>query len=492
MNGQQLIWAGAAITGENFTPCHDFGVCVEGSSILATGSRQELCKIYPHAEVIGSERLLLVPGMVNSHDHGRAISTVAQGVSDDQLEIWLMHLPALPEIDPYLAAAYEGLRLLTCGVTTVAHSHNPRNWSNLDSEAAATISGYRDAGIRVAFHPPIVDQNLLVYDCETQFLAQLPSDVKQLAQSMAEPPPLSAQDYFQLCHDLWSNYHDSVNHTVHIQVSPAGGQWCSDELILDAVEFARTHHTKVQMHLLETRYQRQYAYRKWGKSFVQHLTEISAAGSWLTCAHMVWVEPDDLSRLAERGVGIAHNPSSNLRLGSGMAPIAQMLAAGIELGIGLDGLGLDDDQDFLREMRLAWTLSNYSQENARTVNASSIWSMGTTGGVAVTLGKDVPLGKLTPGYLADLVLLNWEDNSPLTLDKLLRCGTRHQVNSVMVGGHWVVKNGKSQTLDRETIEREMRAQLARHSKNQLQQSARVAHNLAPYLRSFYSQWHGTK
>ena len=91
------------------------------------------------------------------------------------------------------------------------------------------------------------------------------------------------------------------------------------------------------------------------------------------------------------------------------------------------------------------------------------------------------MGKLTPGYLADLVLLNWEDNSPLTL-----------VNSVMVGGHWVVKNGKSQTLDREAIEREMRGQLARNSKNQLQQSARVAHTLAPYLRSFYSQWHGTK
>ena len=71
---------------------------------------------------------------------------------------------------------------------------------------------------------------------------------------MGEPPPLSAQDYFQLCNDLWSNYHDLLNHTVHIQVSPAGGQWCSDELILQAVEFARTHQTLVQMHLPETPY----------------------------------------------------------------------------------------------------------------------------------------------------------------------------------------------------------------------------------------------
>ena len=488
MNRQQLIWAGTAITGESFTPCHDFGVCLEGSSILSTGSRDQLSKIYPQAEVMGSEHLLLVPGMVNSHDHGRAVSTVAGGVSDDQLEIWLMQLAALPQIDPYLAAAYEGLRLLANGVTTVAHSHNPSNWSNLEAEAAATIAGYRDAGIRVAFQPPIVNQNLLVYDGESQFLAQLPSTVKSLAQLKREPPPLSSADYFQLCHDLWHKHHDSVNHTVHLQISPAGGQWCSDEVILEAVEFARIHHTKVQMHLLETRYQRQYAYRKWDKSFVKHLTEIGAAGAWLTCAHMVWVEPDDLSCLADLGVGIVHNPSSNLRLGSGIAPIAQMLAAGIKLGIGLDGLTLDDERDFLKEMGLAWTLSRYRQENRRAVNASAIWSMGTTGGVAVTLGQEVPLGKLAPGYLADLVLLNWEDSSSPTLDKLLRCGGCHQVHSVMVGGKWVVKNGKSQTLDRESIEQERQKQLARSSKNQLQQSAHVAKTLAPYLRSFYSQW----
>ena len=488
MKKQKLIWAETVITDVNSTPCHDFGVCVEGSEILSMGSRQELYNLYPDAEITGGKNLLLLPGLVNSHDHGRGMSTVAEGVRDDQLEIWLMYLSALPEIEPYLAAAYEGLRLLASGVTTVAHSHNPRNWSNIDSETAATIAGYRDAGIRVAFHPPIIDQNILVYDGESQFLAQLPSTVRQLAQSMSQLPSLSVEDYFQLCHHLWSNYHDPINHTVHIQVSPAGGQWCSDELILQAVDFARIHQTQVQMHLLETSYQRQYAYRKWGKSFVQHLVEIGAAGSWLTCAHMVWVEPDELAELANLGVGIVHNPSSNLRLASGIAPIAQMLSAGIKLGIGLDGLSLDDDQDFFREMRLAWTLSNYHQVNAQRVNASSILSMGTSEGIAVTLGQDVRLGKLAPGYLADLVLLNWKDDSSVSLDQLLRSGNRHQVNSVMLGGNWVVKNGKSQTLEKESIEQEIREQLIRHSKNQPQSQAKIAKTLAPYLRSFYAQW----
>lgn len=107
------------------------------------------------------------------------------------------------------------------------------------------------------------------------------------------------------------------------------------------------------MHLLETRYQRTYARQRWAISFPQHLDAIGALGPWLTLAHMVWVAPDDLPLLAERGVGVAHNPSSNLRLRSGIAPPRAMLTAGVQVGIGLDGQALNDDQDMLRELRLA-------------------------------------------------------------------------------------------------------------------------------------------
>jgi cytosine/adenosine deaminase-related metal-dependent hydrolase len=318
-----------------------------------------------------------------------------------------------------------------------------------------------------------------------------------MAQPYLQADVPSDADYFNLCAELSDAYHDANQHTVHIQVSPAGGQWCSDDLIAKAVEFAQQHQTRVQMHMLETRYQRQYAYRQWGKSFVQHLDEIGALGPWLTLAHMVWVDEADLPLLAERGVGIAHNPSSNLRLRSGIAPVAKMKQAGITVGIGLDGHGLDDDQDYLREMRLAWILSNQpgAGASAPTIPAQTILGMGTLGGAAITLGSNVPLGKLEVGYLADIALVDWHAAQGLwqpdltyVPDLLLHRTTRQHVAHVMINGQWVVQNGQSTTLDANTIGTAIQDELSRQDDSQREKMARAAQTLAPYLRRFYAQW----
>ncbi len=460
--------------------------------ILATGSRTELIDRYPDAPLIGDDRLLLMPALVNSHDHGRALGTAAFGIPDDLLEIWLLQLGSQPTIDPYLAAAYDGLRLLQSGVGTVSHSHNPRDWRTLETEAAETIRGYRDVGIRVAFHPPIVDQNPIAYEPEA-FRRQLPTELQPLLDPAHALPSLSTQDYFSLCRNLYKRFHDAEQHTVQIQVSPAGGQWCSDALILEAVEFAQQHQTRVQMHLLETCYQQQYADRRWGKSFVQHLDEIGALGPWLTCAHMVWVEPADLPLLAERCVGIAHNPSSNLRLRSGIAPIAAIQQAGITLGIGLDGHGLDDDQDYLREMRLAWMLGNQPRASSPTIEAQTVWHMGTVGGKEITFGDDVPLGCLEAGKLADLVLIDWDaiqGTWPLSspIDGLLHKATRQYVRHVMVNGDWVIWDGRSSQLDEDEMVVRLREHLAQQNAADLHDETISNLSLVPYLRRFYAEW----
>ncbi|MUG95978.1 amidohydrolase family protein [Scytonema sp. UIC 10036] len=495
-NTKQIIWAGTTIVSTDIKPKSNFGVCVEGNRIIATGTRDELQFCYPNARVVGSEQFLLTPAFVNSHDHGRGLGTASLGVPDNLLEIWLLQLSSLPNIDPYLAAACDGLHLLRSGVGTVAHSHNPRSWKNMEGETAATIRGYRDAGIRVAFSPPIVDQNPLVYDDRDRLFAILPNDLQSTARELMTPVPLDRKDYFGLCTDLLSKYHDTKQFTSHIQVSPAGGQWCSDELILEAVDFACRHNTKVQMHLLETRYQQQYAYRKWGKSFVRHLEEIGALGEWLTCAHMVWVDETDLYLLAEKGVGIAHNPSSNLRLRSGIAPTAKMLAAGVNVGIGLDGHSLEDDQDFLREMRLAWTLGNQPGASSPSITAQTIWQMGTTTGVAITLRKDVPLGQLAVGYLADLVVIDcsaflptfYWDNLP-KIEVVLRQATYRQVKHVMVNGRWVVWNAQSQTLDVRAIVKAIQEELALQQNQEFSTTrSTTAWALSNYLRDFYATW----
>lgn len=490
-----LIWAEIALPAADAPPQTRFGVLVDGNKIVDTGPYDALRGRYPGAAMVGGAGMLLMPALIDSHDHGRGLGSASLGVPDDLLEIWLPGLWSQPTIDPYLAAAFDGLRLLRAGVSAVAHSHNPRDWRNMDHEALATLRGYADAGIRVAFHPPIVDQNRLVYDDLDGFLALLPPDLRAQALPLAESAPLAHDAYFALCADLFARYHDPIAHLVHIQISPAGGQWCSDDLIMAAVDFARQRGTRMQMHMLETRFQRAYATRRWGTSFVRHLDAIGALGPWLTLAHMVWADRADFALLAERGVAIAHNPSSNLRLRSGVAPLAALAQANVTLGIGLDGHALDEDQDYLRELRLAWTLANRPGATAPKVAAHEIMRMGTSGGAAATFGPAAALGKLAPGSLADLILLDWDGLRGAwfapgadPFEAVLRRASAQHVAHVMVGGRWVVRDRRSTTLDECQIITAIRAELAAQPDAAHRPEAQTARALAPYIRRFYAAW----
>ena len=472
-------------------PVDDLALCVDGETIVDAGSLTELVDRYPQADRAGGGDCILAPAFTNAHDHGRALGALALGVPDNFLELWLSQLARLPAIPPYLAALHTGLQLLASGVTAVAHSHNPISWSDLAAELPEAVRGYADAGIRVALHPPIVDQNQLVYAERERFLQLLPSELRE-EMGDGNDIDLSADDYFAILDDLYDSVHDSERHRIHIQVSPAGGQWCSDALIMRACEWARAHHTRVQMHMLETPYQRIYAHRTWGLSFIRHLEDIGALGDWLTLAHMIWVEDDDIELLADRGVGVAHNISSNLRLRSGIAPIARMVAAGVPVGIGLDGHSLDDDMDFPREMRLAWTIANQSGMAATDLSARMAWRMGTDIAAAITFGAGAPLGKLEVGNLADLILLDWEairgkwapaeyPSRELLSAFLLRRAKREHVRHVMVGGAWVLRDDEHLRVNLNDVEREIW--------ERLQFEADTAPStLGAYLREFYRSW----
>lgn len=481
----------ARYTLRDGVPVDDYAICVDGNSIVDAGTLAELAVRHPEADREGSDDYILAPGFTNAHDHGRALGTLALGLPDNFLEVWLSQLAQLPAIPPYLAALHSGLQLLQSGVTAVSHSHNPIVWSGLSIELPESIRGYADAGIRVAMHPPIIDQNQHVYAERQRFFDMLPPELREAVGDVRDID-LSVDDYFDILEDLYSSAHDSERHRVHIQVSPAGGQWCSDGLIIRACEWARSRHTRVQTHMLETRYQRHYAYKTWGKSFIQHLQGIGALGDWLTLAHMVWVEDDDIDLLADCGVGVAHNISSNLRLRSGIAPVAKMVATGVKVGIGLDGHTLDDDQDFLREMRLAWTIGNLSGMAAADLSPEMAWRMGTDIAAEITFGADVPLGELEVGGLADLVLLDWDavkgtwapaDYPPpeLLSTLLLRRVKREHVRHVMVGGAWVVRDGEHVNVEIADVEREIWARLQF-------ESAEQTSRFGAYLRNFYRGW----
>ena len=488
--GMSIVHAGLALVDGAFR--RDVALLIEGARISDRGTRQSLEAKYPAAPVFGSGNLLMLPGFINSHDHGRALGTASLGVPDDMLEVWLLGLGTLPRISPRLAAEYEGMQLIRSGVTSVAHSHNPATYETMFDEARETLAGYRLAGVRVAMFPPLVDSNLLVYRDQAAFIASLPADLRECALTRAQAPCLGLDDWLTGLQQLFDQYHDPEEFRVHIQASPVGGQWASDALIMRATEWARANGTRVQMHMLESAYQRSYAFRTWGHSFITQLERLGVAGDWLTLAHMVWTEPEDDALLAERGVSVAHNPGSNLRLRSGIAPVARYRQAGVNVGVGMDGHTLDDDQDYLRELRLAHTLANRPGAGAADLLPLDVLAMATRAGAMATFGAEAPLGALDEGWLADLVLLDWQavrgdwcpphypadDYLP---DFLLRRASRQHVRHVMVHGEWMLRDGTHTRLDADALNRAVYDELA-------QQQPPLPHSLGPYMRRFYAAW----
>ena len=184
--GKSIVHAGLALVDGSFR--RDVALLIEGARISERGTRQSLEAKYPAAPVFGSENLLMLPGFINSHDHGRALGTVSLGVPDDMLEVWLLGLGTLPFISPRLAAEFEGLQLIRSGVTSVAHSHNPANIDTMFEEVPQTLAGYRRAGVRVAMFPPLIDSNTLVYRDPEAFIASLPTTLRDRARARAQPP----------------------------------------------------------------------------------------------------------------------------------------------------------------------------------------------------------------------------------------------------------------------------------------------------------------
>jgi len=446
---------GADMSGQGL---RDGAVLVADERIVAVGDYGALRNRHPTVEVLGSAGHLLLPGFVDAHDHARGFGHVLGGVADDALETWLQRLDECPDIGPYLAALWSGILLLESGVTTVLHDFIPPAQGALADAALDALRAYDELGLRVGLGIPVWDQGALSLD-DDAFLATLPPHLAVPVRAWSEAGaglPLAA-------------YKEAVVHVARtcraryprarVLVSPAGPWRCSDALLAHLAAWARTEGLGRHLHLLETPYQRALGTRRYGgRTLVRRLAELEALGPDLTCAHGVWLTEADITLLAEAGVSVAHNPSSNLRLRSGIAPLSTMLAAGLNVGLGLDGISLDDDQDFVREMRLGLTLHACPGVDAPAISPEQVLRMATVGGARSTLGPDDPPGRLEPGAPADLILIRQERmRAPFahprvrSLDLLLRRGTAADVETVIVAGRVVMRERALVGVDRAAV-----------------------------------------
>jgi 5-methylthioadenosine/S-adenosylhomocysteine deaminase len=229
---------------------------------------------------------------------------------------------------------------------------------------------------------------------------------------------------------------------------------CAANLVKEA-ELAEQHGVPLQIHLSETRFEVETSIEKKGTTPVAYLAELGVLSERTVAAHCVHVSADDIDILAEFEVGVAHNPVSNLKLASGVAPVPAMADAGLKLGIGTDGTASNNTLDVLRDLQLAALLHKGVAGDPTVLPARRMVEMATAGGARV-LGLDREIGTITEGKQADVVCIAVDGPHSVPLydpfSHLIFAARSSDVRHVLVAGQLVVGNRELTTMDMERIE----------------------------------------
>jgi guanine deaminase len=205
-------------------------------------------------------------------------------------------------------------------------------------------------------------------------------------------------------------------------------------------------------------------YKKYGRSLVAHLEKLALLGPRLSAAHGIWLDADDISRLAATGTGVVHNPMSNLRIGSGVAPARALLDAGVSFGIGTDASNTSDGQNMFEALRLAASLSRVGDADYRRWLSAQEAFRAATQGSAEILGFD-RIGRLEPGYRADIVFLDIGHINYVPLRNPLRqmvfAENGAAIDSVMIDGRFVLRDRRMLTVDEARLRQQAQEAVAR-------------------------------
>ena len=401
--------------------------------------------------------LLAMPALADAHDHGRGLKYLAYGGSDRPLEAWLPSIYFQPAVDPYLSALLAMARLARAGVGAAVHCHIVNRPESFEDEIRAVARAAHDLGIRLALAVPMRDRNLLAYGEDDDLLSLLSPEDRTEVERLWRQPPLSAEEQMARVERLAA---EVETERVRILYGPVGVQWASDELLKLVAEASAHTGRRVHMHLLETRYQREWADATYPGGVIDFLDEIGLLSPRLTVAHGVWLRPEEMTRLAERKVIVSVNTCSNLRLRSGIAPVREFLAQSVPFAFGVDALALDDDDDALRDLKLAHLLHNGPGFDEVLSTAKLFDAAINVGGRAVT--GETRFGALSPGAPADILLIDYGAMAHDIVDGLtdevavlLARGNSRFVHSLYVAGRKVVDEGRVVGLDVEALEAEL-------------------------------------
>ena len=441
---KQLIQGGRILTADRLDGAHA-DLLIDGDTIVALMPPGE--GVTADAKRIDATGRLLIPGLVNAHTH--ATVALGKGMADRwSLELLLNAYAwtagGRTAETKYLSAKIGALEMLSKGCTAcydlVAEIPAP----SIEG-IKAVAQAYADVGMRAAIAPMMADTTF--YRAIPGLIEAMPPGLREKAEALKATPYDVSLATCRTLVENWSFARDQLRPAL----GPTIPHHCSDAFIVGCRDLAKAHGIGVQMHVAESKVQAVVGPRKYGTTLVGHLHKLGLIGPNFTAAHAVWIDDDDMGRLADAGACVAHNPGSNMKLGSGLGAARRMRDRGITLGIGTDGCLSSDNQNVFEAMRIAALISRVQGPDPRQwLSASEAFEAATKGG-ARALGMGTSIGQLASGFKADVVFLDLTSinyvplNEPLLHVVFVEDGTG--VDRVMVGGRMLVEGGRVLGVD---------------------------------------------
>ena len=468
-----LVHGDTLLASADAAPLANGAVLIRDGAVAAVGDRDDLRRANPGVEELGGDGMLVLPGLINAHHHGMAVSTVQlgfpdpgparPGLRDTPFESWMATMLALDAVDPYVGTLAKNVLLLESGVTSHLHMHFPSGAYGGPAEDAYarelrdTLRAHRESGQRVTLAPHWRDRSRLAYDGDEPFLAALPADLQERARALARSS-VTNDAYIATIRGLVGEL--AGDPLLSAQFAIMAPQWASDGLVAAVASAAAELGTGIHLHSLESRLQ-----RAWGDAFaggreLERLADAGVLGDRSALAHGVWLRDSDIELVARTGATVVHNASSNLRLAAGVAPLRRLVAAGAGVALGLDDMGIADDDDMLAEVRMAHALQRvHGEPQDPRLRPAEILGLMWDGGAKVV---GAAVGRLEPGLRGDVVVADLGAlRAPYAVDDidiwelLVSRGKAAHVDSVVVEGRVLMRGRTLQHLDRDAIMAEL-------------------------------------
>jgi len=440
--------------------------------------------------VLEAKGKLIIPGLINSHLHSH--DHYDRGRFDNlPLELWILFIrpwigakPLTPR-EIYLRTLIGAMEMVHTGTTFCIDDVNFAPFNTVEN-VNAVMQAYRDVGMRAFVAASFFDKP--AYQTLPFVEELIPKSIKR---EMDGSAGLSVDDwerFLRECIRTWKNPHELTQFIL----APSAPQRCTNELLLRIKGLADEYKCMIMTHTLETRIQRVIGEVFYGKSMIHHLRDIGFLGPQVLLAHCVWVTEEDLDTISESGASIVHCPVSNLKLGSGVAPLERMLDKKITVSLGTDNTSCNDTQNMFEVMKLAALLPKIWHEKfEQWPKAMDIFGMATRNGAKVAK-REGEVGTLKPGARADLTLLDLDTPSFLPVGEIQRnlvySENGRSVHTVIVGGEIILENKKITKVSEPDLHEEI-VEAARKLKRDHQSVHEKAQEIYPYFEKAYYKCH---